>query len=424
MAWNEPGGGNQHDPWSGGGRRGGNGNGNGNNHGGNNNHGGKNGNGNGKNGNGKGRGRNNRGRRNVPKSMQGADLTKRLPEPPKQPKDALRIYALGGISEIGRNMTVFEYGDDLIIIDCGVLFPSSGEPGVDLILPDFGPIEKKIHKVKALVVTHAHEDHIGAIPWLLKLRPDIPIVASRFTIALIAAKCKEHRQKPKFVEVNEKSDVTYGCFRVRFWAVNHSVPDALGIMLGTPAGNIIHTGDIKLDQTPLDNRPTDLPALSRYGDEGVDPMLGIHWLQEAYFNRIPDYPKGITVPAIALANDSKYGLTGTVFGADIEEATRVASALDVGGVGINLAVQDAVEPAAHGELERLEGGVEPGVVEVTVPKRGRCVSGRRRRGRPGHWRAELPVGPWAGAGFASWAGCCCGAACCGGCGICCCACCG
>ncbi|GEB96877.1 ribonuclease J [Corynebacterium flavescens] len=216
---------------------------------------------------------NNRGRRNVPKSMQGADLTKRLPEPPKQPNDALRIYALGGISEIGRNMTVFEYGDDLLIIDCGVLFPSSGEPGVDLILPDFGPIEKKLDKIKALVVTHAHEDHIGAIPWLLKLRPDIPVVASRFTIALIAAKCKEHRQKPKFVEVNEKSDVTYGPFRVRFWAVNHSIPDALGIMLGTPAGNIIHTGDIKLDQTPLDHRPTDLPALSRYGDEGVDLML-------------------------------------------------------------------------------------------------------------------------------------------------------
>lgn len=216
---------------------------------------------------------NNRGRRNVPKSMQGADLTKRLPEPPKQQKDSLRIYALGGISEIGRNMTVFEYQDEMLIIDCGVLFPSSGEPGVDLILPDFGPIEKKIHKVKALVVTHAHEDHIGAIPWLLKLRPDTPIVASRFTIALIAAKCKEHRQKPKFVEVNEKSDVNYGPFRCRFWAVNHSVPDALGVMLGTPAGNIIHTGDIKLDQTPLDNRPTDLPALSRYGDEGVDLML-------------------------------------------------------------------------------------------------------------------------------------------------------
>ncbi|WP_295803409.1 ribonuclease J [uncultured Corynebacterium sp.] len=252
------------------GSRGGRGRGRGGNGGANNN--GNNGNNNGGRNNGRNR-NNNRGRRNVPKSMQGADLTKRLPEPPKQQKDALRIYALGGISEIGRNMTVFEYQDELLIIDCGVLFPSSGEPGVDLILPDFGPIEKKIHKVKALVVTHAHEDHIGAIPWLLKLRPDIPIVASRFTIALIAAKCKEHRQKPKFVEVNEKSDVNYGPFRCRFWAVNHSVPEALGVMLGTPAGNIIHTGDIKLDQTPLDNRPTDLPALSRYGDEGVDLML-------------------------------------------------------------------------------------------------------------------------------------------------------
>lgn len=233
--------------------------------GGNNNHGGGQG--------GNNQGGNNRGRRNVPKSMQGADLTKRLPEPPQQQKGTLRMYALGGISEIGRNMTVFEYDGKLLIIDCGVLFPSSGEPGVDLILPDFGPIEKKIDKVEALVVTHAHEDHIGAIPWLLKLRPDIPIVASKFTLALIAAKTKEHRQKPKLVEVNEKSDVNYGPFRCRFWAVNHSIPDALGIMLNTPAGSIIHTGDIKLDQTPLDNRPTDLPALSRYGDEGVDLML-------------------------------------------------------------------------------------------------------------------------------------------------------
>ncbi len=219
------------------------------------------------------RGGNNNNRRNVPKSMQGADLTKRLPQPPKQAKGSLRIYALGGISEIGRNMTVFEYDGKLLVIDCGVLFPSSGEPGVDLILPDFGPIENKLDKIEALIFSHAHEDHIGAIPWLLKLRSDIPIVASRFTIALIAAKCKEHRQRPKFIEVNEKSDVSYGPFRARFWAVNHSVPDALGVMLGTPAGNVIHTGDIKLDQTPLDGRPTDLPALSRYGDEGVDLML-------------------------------------------------------------------------------------------------------------------------------------------------------
>lgn len=214
-----------------------------------------------------------RGRRNVVKSMQGPDLTKRLPEPPKAPKNGLRIYALGGISEIGRNMTVFEYNNRLLIVDCGVLFPSSGEPGVDLILPDFGPIEKHLDRVDALVITHGHEDHIGAIPWLLKLRPDIPILASRFTAALIAAKCKEHRQRPKLIEVNEQSNENRGPFNIRFWAVNHSIPDCLGLAIKTGAGLVIHTGDIKLDQTPTDGRPTDLPALSRFGDEGVDLML-------------------------------------------------------------------------------------------------------------------------------------------------------
>ncbi|CAB0655341.1 ribonuclease J [Corynebacterium diphtheriae] len=215
----------------------------------------------------------NRGRRTPVKSMQGADLTQRLPEPPKAPKNGLRIYALGGISEIGRNMTVFEYNNRLLIVDCGVLFPSSGEPGVDLILPDFGPIENKLDKVDALVITHGHEDHIGAIPWLLKMRPDMPILASKFTMALIAAKCREHRQRPKLIEVNEKSDINRGPFNIRFWAVNHSIPDCLGVAIKTGAGLVIHTGDVKLDQTPPDGRPTDLPALSRFGDEGVDLLL-------------------------------------------------------------------------------------------------------------------------------------------------------
>ena len=205
--------------------------------------------------------------------MQGADLTQRLPKPPKQPKGSLRIVALGGISEIGRNMTVFEYEGRLLIIDCGVLFPSSGEPGVDLILPDFSYLEDKWDRVEALVITHGHEDHIGAIPWLLKQRADIPIIASRFTCALIAAKTQEHRQRPKLIEVDENSHESRGPFDLRFFAVNHSIPDCLGIALKTGAGLLVHTGDIKLDQTPLDGRPTDLPALSRFGDEGVDLFL-------------------------------------------------------------------------------------------------------------------------------------------------------
>lgn len=224
-----------------------------------------------KNGNGKNRRRGNR--RSVVHSMQGADLTKRLPAPPKSPKDGLRIVALGGISEIGRNMTVFEYHNRMLIIDCGVLFPSSGEPGVDLILPDFSYIEDKLDKVEALVVTHGHEDHIGAIPWLLKLRPDLPIIASRFTSALIAAKCQEHRQRPKLIEVNEASEENRGPFNLRFFNVNHSIPDCLGIAIKTGAGLLVHTGDIKLDQTPVGGHTTDLGKLARFGDEGVDLFL-------------------------------------------------------------------------------------------------------------------------------------------------------
>ncbi|WP_342319919.1 ribonuclease J [Corynebacterium mayonis] len=212
-------------------------------------------------------------RRNPMKSMQGADLTKRLPAPPKAPQNGLRIYALGGISEVGRNMTVFEYNGRLLIVDCGVLFPNSGEPGVDLVLPDFGPIEKRLDKIDGLVVTHGHEDHIGAIPWLLKLRPDIPIYASRFTNALIAAKTQEHRQRPKLHEVNKDSEVTLGAFRLRFWHVNHSIPECLGVSIKTGAGHVVLTGDVKVDQTPYDGKPTDIPALARLGDEGIDLFM-------------------------------------------------------------------------------------------------------------------------------------------------------
>ncbi len=243
-------------------------NGNGGNNGNNgNNNGGKNSNKN------RGGGRNNNRRRNVVQSMQGADLTQRLPNPPKAPKDGLRIVALGGISEIGRNMTVFEYKGRLLIVDCGVLFPSSDEPGVDLILPDFSYLEGKWDRVEALVVTHGHEDHIGAIPWLLKQRHDIPIIASRFTLALIQAKTGEHRQRPKTMEVNKDSRVQRGPFDLRFFDVNHSIPECLGVAIKTGAGLVVHTGDIKMDQTPPDGTPTDLPALSRLGDEGVDLFL-------------------------------------------------------------------------------------------------------------------------------------------------------
>ncbi|QKT07499.1 ribonuclease J [Gordonia sp. X0973] len=197
----------------------------------------------------------------------------RLGLPPKLPKGGLRVVALGGIGEIGRNMTVFEYDGKLLIVDCGVLFPEDAQPGVDLILPDFHYIEDRMDDVEAIVLTHGHEDHIGAIPFLLRLRGDIPVVGSRFTLALVEAKCREHRQRPKLVEVVEGQRTQHGPFDCEYFAVNHSIPDAIAVAIRTPAGLALHTGDIKLDQLPLDGRLTDLAGFSRLGDDGVDLFL-------------------------------------------------------------------------------------------------------------------------------------------------------
>nr|WP_166677763.1 ribonuclease J [Amycolatopsis arida] len=193
--------------------------------------------------------------------------------PPALPPGGLRVVALGGIGEIGRNMTVFEYDGRLLVVDCGVLFPEDAQPGVDLILPDFRAIEDRLDDIEALVLTHGHEDHIGAVPFLLRMRPDLPVYGSRFTLALLAAKCREHRQRPALHEVREGERRDVGAFGLEFFAVNHSIPDALAVAIRTPAGVVLHTGDIKLDQLPLDGRLTDLAGFYRLGAEGVDLFL-------------------------------------------------------------------------------------------------------------------------------------------------------
>ncbi|MDQ2852076.1 ribonuclease J [Dermatophilaceae bacterium Sec6.4] len=195
-----------------------------------------------------------------------------LTAPPKLPKDGVRIIALGGLGEIGRNMTVIEYGGRLLIVDCGVLFPED-HPGVDLILPDFDYIRGRLNDIDAIVLTHGHEDHIGAVPYLLKLKPDIPIVGSTLTLALIEAKLKEHRIRPYTLGVKEGGREQLGPFDCEFIAVNHSIPDALAIFIRTPGGTLLHTGDFKMDQLPLDGRITDLRAFARVGEEGVDLFL-------------------------------------------------------------------------------------------------------------------------------------------------------
>ena len=181
---------------------------------------------------------------------------------------------LGGLGEIGRNMTVFEFGGRLLIVDCGVLFPEDHQPGVDLILPDFDHIRDRLSDVVAVVLTHGHEDHIGGIPYLLREREDLPIYGSRLTLALLAGKLKEHRLRPPVVEVAEGDIVDVDPFGLEFMSVNHSIPDALAVAIRTPAGQLVlHTGDFKMDQLPLDGRLTDLRAFARLGEEGVDLLL-------------------------------------------------------------------------------------------------------------------------------------------------------
>ena len=196
-----------------------------------------------------------------------------LSSPPKLPRDGLRVVGLGGLGEIGRNMTVFEHQGKLLIVDCGVLFPEPHHPGVDVILPDFSWIRDRLPDITALVLTHGHEDHIGGVPYLLRERPDIPVVGSRLTLALIDAKLKEHRIRPKLVEVKEGDTADFGPFGCEFVAVNHSIPDGLAVAIRTRAGLVLHTGDFKMDQFPLDRRITDLRSFARLGEEGVDLFL-------------------------------------------------------------------------------------------------------------------------------------------------------
>ncbi|WGD38598.1 ribonuclease J [Lysinibacter sp. HNR] len=183
------------------------------------------------------------------------------------------MIPVGGLGEVGRNMTVFEINGKLLIVDCGVLFPEANQPGVDLILPDFSIIRDRLDDVVAVVLTHGHEDHIGAVPYLLRLREDIPLIGSQLTLALVEAKLKEHRITPYTLTVREGDVEQVGPFELEFVAVNHSIPDALAVAIKTEAGSVLATGDFKMDQLPLDGRLTDLRAFARLGEEGIDLFM-------------------------------------------------------------------------------------------------------------------------------------------------------
>ena len=201
-------------------------------------------------------------------------LYENLPEPAPLEKGAMRVTPLGGLGDVGRNMTIFELRGKILIVDCGVLFPEEMQPGVDLILPDFSAISDRLDDVVGMVLTHGHEDHIGAVPYLLRLRPDIPVYGSELTCAFVEPKLREHRVSDYELNVVAEGDtVKLEPFECEFVAVNHSIPDALAVMIRTEAGNALVTGDFKMDQLPLDGRITDLRAFGRLGEEGVDLFM-------------------------------------------------------------------------------------------------------------------------------------------------------
>lgn len=187
----------------------------------------------------------------------------------------LRIIPLGGLDGIGKNMTAFECGDDMVLVDAGLMFPDDDQPGIDLVLPDYTYVLENEHKLRGIVITHGHEDHTGALPYLLMdLTKKVPIFASKMTLGLIEGKLAEHNIKsPKFREVSDGSNVNLGCFSVHFIAMTHSIPGAFSIFMKTPAGTVFHSGDFKLDQTPIDGVRPNYQAICKFAHQGIDLLL-------------------------------------------------------------------------------------------------------------------------------------------------------
>ena len=201
-------------------------------------------------------------------------VQKKSTEQVEMKKDNLKIIPLGGLLEIGKNITVFEYKDDIILVDCGLAFPEDDMLGIDLVIPDISYLEKNKEKIRGLVLTHGHEDHIGAIPYLLK-QINVPIYATKLTAGLVQNKLEEHKllRSTKIKTVHHGQTITLGCMRVEFIRMTHSIPDACSLAIHTPVGTVVHTGDFKIDYTPIDGEQIDFGRLAALGNKGVLALM-------------------------------------------------------------------------------------------------------------------------------------------------------
>ncbi len=216
-------------------------------------------------------------KKNVQKNNASKPQKERKPQKnkaPKKPDVNVRIAFLGGLNEVGKNMTLYECQDDMILVDCGLAFPEPDMLGVDLVIPDFTYVEQNVNKIKGIFITHGHEDHIGGLAYLLQ-RVNIPVYGTKLTIGLIEGKLKEHKMldKVKLNEIKPKDKIALGCFEVEAIHVNHSIPDALALAINSPAGLILQTGDFKIDTTPIDGEVIDLARIAKLGEKGVLCLL-------------------------------------------------------------------------------------------------------------------------------------------------------
>lgn len=319
--------------------------------------------------------------------------------------EKLKIISLGGLNEIGKNLTVYEYGGDILLVDCGLGFPDDDMYGVDIVIPDFTYLVKNKSKVRGLVLTHGHEDHIGSIPYLLR-EVNCPIYATPLTAGLISLKLAEHRllEKTKLETVNAGSTFKLGCFRVEMIHVNHSIPDAVSLAIKTPVGMIVQTGDFKIDTTPISGEMINLPRLGELGNRGVLALLadstnvdkpGYSASESKVGDRFDELFRGCTQRIIVTTFASnvhriqqvincaaKYGRRVAVTGRSMENIIKVAT--EIGRMTIPNGV--------FAELNQIKGMPPEKVVIITTGSQGEAMSALYRMAFSGHRQVELRPG--------------------------------
>ena len=320
-------------------------------------------------------------------------------------KNTLRVIPLGGLGEIGKNMLLLEYGDDMIAVDAGVMFPEEDMLGVDLVIPDISYVTARVSKLRGYLITHGHEDHIGALPYVLG-QAKAPVYASRLTAGLIKVKLREHRHLTNVVinEVTPGEKIKLGCFTTEFFRVCHSIPDAMGLAIDTPQGLVIHTGDFKFDHTPVDGRPSDFAKLASYGNRGVLLLLS-----DSTYAELPGYTPSEQVVGEALdrvIGRSKGRVIISTFASLISRVQQVADAaarhdrkLAVVGRSMVENVQMSIKlgylklpPGLLHRIDEMDSFPDNKVVIVTTGAQGEPTSALVRMANADHREVTLKEG--------------------------------